>query len=118
MAAKQGGWSMDRVGLGKRINEARKIQNLTGEKLAELCSINATYLRQIAGGAKIPSLPVFVLLCDNLKVSPNFLLKDTLSDNEYTGISELAQLLNSATPDQLKLITAMIQAAIKVTDEL
>lgn len=108
---------MNKEGLGKRINEARKLQNMTGEKLAELCNINATYLRQIEGGTKIPSLPVFILLCENLKVSPNFLLKDTLSDNEYTGISELAQLLNSATPHQLKLVTTMIQAAVKVIDD-
>ena len=108
---------MDKEGLGKRINEARKLQNMTGEKLAELCNINATYLRQIEGGAKVPSLAVFILLCENLKVSPNFLLKDTLSDNEYTGISELAQLLNSATPHQLKLVTTMIQAAVKVIDD-
>ena len=109
---------MDKEGLGKRINEARKMQNLTGEKLAELCNINATYLRQIEGGAKVPSLPVFVSLCENLKVSPNYLLKDTLTENEYSGIRELAQLLDTATPEQLRLITAMIQAAVKITDTL
>ena len=56
--------------LGKRINLARKDRGLTAERLSELCSINATYLRQIEGGAKIPSLPVFIDLCNALEVSP------------------------------------------------
>ena len=38
---------MDRTALGKRIKEARKEHGLTGERLAEMCNINATYLRQI-----------------------------------------------------------------------
>lgn len=108
---------MNRKGLGKRLNEARKMRGLTGEKLAEMCNINATYLRQIEGGTKVPSLPVFVLLCDQLKVSPNFLLKDILSDNEYSSFEELEHLLKTASPDQIKLITAIIKAALTVTDK-
>lgn len=108
---------MDKEGLGKRIHEARKMRGMTGERLAELCSINATYLRQIEGGAKVPSLPVFVLLCEQLRVSPNFLLKDTLADNEYTEIEQLARLFKTASPQQMKLISAMIRAAVAAADE-
>lgn len=59
---------MDKKLLGKRINMARKERGWTGERLAEACSINATYLRQIEAGTKVPSLPVFVSLCAALKV--------------------------------------------------
>ena len=45
---KQGG-QMDEKGLGKRINMARKERGYTADRLSELCSINATYLRQIEG---------------------------------------------------------------------
>ena len=55
---------MDKKLLGKRINTARKERGWTSERLAEACSINATYLRQIEAGTKIPSLPVFVSLCE------------------------------------------------------
>ena len=48
---------MERKGLGKRINEVRKDRGFTADKLSELCNINATYLRQIEGGVKMPSLP-------------------------------------------------------------
>ena len=43
---------MDKITFGGRINIARKEQEITGEKLAELCNINATYLRQIESGKK------------------------------------------------------------------
>lgn len=58
---------MDRKLLGKRINMARKDRGMTSERLSDACHINATYLRQIEGGTKTPSLPVFVSLCEALK---------------------------------------------------
>ena len=54
---------MDKKLLGKRINTARKERGWTSERLSEACNINATYLRQIEAGTKVPSLQVFVLLC-------------------------------------------------------
>ena len=66
---------MDRKGLGSRIKAARKERGLTGEKLAECCNINATYLRQIEAGTKTPSLPMFVGLCRQLSVSPSYLAR-------------------------------------------
>ena len=48
-------YELDGKMLGKRINIARKSRGLTSEKLAEMCNINATFLRQIEGGSKGPS---------------------------------------------------------------
>ena len=70
---------MDKKLLGKRINMARKERGCTGERLAEACSINATYLRQIETGSKVPSLPVFVSLCAALNVSPTYQRNTPLS---------------------------------------
>lgn len=73
---------MDKKLLGKRINTARKERGWTSERLSEACNINATYLRQIESGAKVPSLQVFVLLCEALKVSPTYLLAEVLPSME------------------------------------
>lgn len=108
---------MNRQAMGKRINTARKDKNLTSDKLSELCNINATYLRQIEGGTKIPSLPVFVTICQALEVSPNYLLMDTLKNNEADGVQLLAELWEKATPSQIKLATAMIQCALDTLSE-
>ena len=111
------GGFMDKKAFGKRLNRARKERGLTGEKLAELCSINATYLRLIEGGVKVPSLPIFISLCQELRVSPNYLLKDTLSENEYSDVTDLVELLDAATPEQIRLVSAMIKAAIRTVRE-
>lgn len=105
---------MDKKLLGKRINTARKDRGLTSEKLSELCDINATYLRQIESGAKLPSLPLFVCLCEKLRTSPSYLLADQWDDGEETGGDPLLELRQRATPGQLQLINAMISSALEV----
>ena len=103
---------MDKKLLGRQINLARKDRGLTSEKLSEACNINATYLRQIESGAKMPSLPVFVTLCRELKVSPSYLLVEILPDTEIKEMDTLLQLWQTATPQQIKMITSMVQSAL------
>lgn len=104
---------MDKKAFGKNVNKARKDRGITSEKLSELCNLNATYIRQIEAGTKIPSLPVFVLLCKNLKVSPSYLLSETLEDCEIQEMDTLIELWQNATPSQIKLISAMVKSALE-----
>ncbi len=104
---------MEEKGLGKRINMARKDRGYTADRLSELCSINATYLRQIEGGAKVPSLPVFINICNALKISPDYLLRDSLADNEVSKIRELTSLWENTSPSQQEIAAAMIQAVLE-----
>lgn len=103
---------MDKKLLGKRINIARKDKGLTSEKLSELCNINATYLRQIESGAKMPSLPVFISICRELKVSPSYLLSDILADPEMQEMDVLSELWEKATPKQIKMVNSMIRSVL------
>jgi len=106
---------MERKLLGKRIKEVRNERGLTGDKLSELCHIDATYLRQIEGGAKCPSLPVFTDICNALRVTPAYLMKDSLLRNEYERMGELARLWDQATAGQIELTAAMVKAALECT---
>ena len=101
---------MDKKLLGKRINIARKERGWTSERLSEACNINATYLRQIESGAKVPSLQVFVLLCEALKVSPTYLLAEVLPSMELQNMDVLLELWQTATPRQITMITSMIRS--------
>ena len=94
--------------LGRRINAARKDRGITSERLSELCNINDTYMRQIESGAKIPSLPVFVT---------SYLLADVLEGSGATDLDELTDLLKNATPSQIRMMTAMIRAALGATED-
>lgn len=105
---------MEEKGLGRRINAVRKCRGFTSERLSELCNINATYLRQIEGGTKMPSLPVFINICNALKISPDYLLRDALEDNEVSKIRELSELWESTSPDRQEITAAMIRAVLEL----
>lgn len=107
---------MDRKGLGRRINIARKDKGMTGEQLADVCGINPVYLRQIESGAKIPSLPMFVTICMALGASPSYLLMDTVGCGNQ-DVDALADLCTKASPNQLRTIVAMIQTAVDTIQE-
>ena len=104
---------MDKKSLGRKINAARKDRGLTSEKLSEMCHVNATYLRQIESGAKTPSLPLFVSLCRELRVSPYYLLAEQLPEPEAGDMDALWELWNKATPQQIKLICSIIRSALE-----
>lgn len=108
---------MEQNRLGKRINEVRRDRCLTAEKLSELCNINATYLRQIEGGSKVPSLPVFIDICKALHISPNYLLQDELGENEISKIQEIEKLWEDASPRKQELALTMIKAALEHTEQ-
>lgn len=107
---------MDKKQFGRKLNMARKDRGLTSEKLSELCNLNATYVRQIEAGTKVPSLPVFVTFCKVLKVSPSYLLSETMEDFEGQEMDVLYNLWQNATPSQLKMIAAMVQSALDAVE--
>lgn len=98
---------------GERINLARKDSGLTSEKLAELLNINATYLRQIEGGKKVPSLAVFISICKTLKVSSNYLLYDDIGYHELYELPQFIEFWSKATPRQTELVIAMINTVLE-----
>ena len=104
---------MEKNGLGKRINAVRKDRGLTADRLSETCNINATYLRQIEGGVKMPSLPVFIDICKGLKISPDYLLQDELPENEISTIREIEALWKDTSPSKQELALAMIKAVLE-----
>ena len=105
---------MERMQLGNRIRLARKDAGLTGERLSEICDINAAYLRQIECGSKTPSLPVFISLCKGLKVSPSYLLADVLPGCENQEIDALLQICKDASPQQIKIIVSTLKSFLDV----
>lgn len=65
----------------------------------------------------MPSLPVFVSICRELKVSPSYLLSDILPDLEIKEMDVLIELWQTATPKQIKIISAMVQSALDKLQE-
>lgn len=104
---------MSKSFMGRRIKTTRQNKHLTGEKLAELCFVNATYLWQIESGRKTPSLPVFISICNALEVSPAYLLADALNYNEWDMYEPFMALWKQASPNQIEVVLAMLYSALK-----
>lgn len=105
--------AFDTVSFGKRVKMVRNERDMTREEVAELCDISPAHLRNIECGNAIPSMPVFMMLSNVLKVSPNYLTQDcaeVLTDDEH---DEIARMLLNATPRQASIIHAMLNAALE-----
>lgn len=70
--------TMNYKDLGGRIRSMRKRASLTQEQLAEKLHISASYMGHIERGTRVPSLETLVMICNELSVTPNFLLSASL----------------------------------------
>lgn len=68
--------------LGTRIRAIRRQQSLTQEHLAEKIGISASFLGHIERGTRVASLETLVALCNELDVSPEYLLRASLTSND------------------------------------
>jgi len=106
---------MNRVAFGRRLYTIRRERQITSERLSELCEVNAVFIRQIENASRLPSLPVFVRLCNKLRVAPNFFLTDSLLWNEEDEIAALDMKLRTLSPSQSRTVINTIHVLI---DEL
>ena len=107
--------TMDRVAFGRRLNAIRKEQNITTERLSEMCGISAIFIRQIENATKLPSLPVFVRICNELRVAPRAVLCDSLVLTQEDEITALGEKLRTLTPRQYSTVMETINL---LTDKL
>lgn len=96
--------------IGQRIRKFRKAYNLSQEELAERVGISTTHMSHIETGNTKLSLPVFVDIADALSVQTDELLHDTPPNNKTSIKQELAEILDSCSPQDAYIITDIIKA--------
>ena len=109
---------MDKVAFGKRLNAIRREHQITSDRLSELCGINASFVRQIESASRLPSLPVFVRMCNELRVTPNFFLTDSLLWEEEDEIAAIDSKLRALSPRQLRTVVGTINTLIGELSEI
>ena len=82
---------------GERVKRQRILAQLTQEKLSQMAGISLSFLGHIERGTRKASLDTVVKLSNALKVSPNFLLQDSLDD-------DLLELNIQISPNQRRLL--------------
>lgn len=101
---------MDYFKIGQRIRKLRKAQELSQEQLAEQIGISITHMSHIETGNTKLSLPVFVKIANELGVPTDELLHEPQNTRE-DSIHEIIDLLESCTPQQVRIIGDIAKAA-------
>jgi transcriptional regulator with XRE-family HTH domain len=103
----------DKVSLGKRLNAVRKEQQISANALSEKCSVDPVYIRMIERGSRTPSMSVFIDICNALRVSPGYLLADSMDLKSDEQIDGLCRQMKELTPRNLEMVTALIETALE-----
>ncbi len=86
---------MDYKRLGKRIREERQRLHLTQAQLAEDIDISDTYMGAIERGERSLTLDTLVRLVNRLGVTVDYLLADSVSDNDSNIMEQFKQIIDS-----------------------
>ena len=86
---------MDYKRLGERIREERKRLNLTQAQLAESIDISDTYMGAIERGERSLTLDTLVRLVNRLGVTVDYMLSDSVSDNDSNIMEQFKQIIDS-----------------------
>lgn len=85
---------MDYKRLGNRIREERKRLKLTQAQLAEDIDISDTYMGAIERGERSLTLDTLVRLVNRLGITVDYLLADSVSDNDSNIIEQFKQIID------------------------
>ena len=90
--------------IGPRLKSARRAKGLTQTGLAKLVDTSQSYIAQMEGNDREPSLETLNTLADALEVSPGWLLGDTVSDmsGEYRTDPRAAIVADVTVPPGLR----------------
>lgn len=110
---------IDKEEFGRRLKKVRQEVKLSSEQLAVACNVNPVFVRQIETGARLPSLSVFVKLCNSLSVSPAYLLgneiKIEITDYKW---EELMRIQCDMTPNAQQIVKDVLNSLIFNLEEM
>lgn len=104
---------MDQIALGVRIREARKRKGLSADDLAERCKVGSVHIRKIEAGIKVPSIKTFVHLCNALQTSPEYLLQDSLVENDLSSQLKILDKISLLPKNQSDMVYGIINTVIE-----
>ena len=107
---------MNMLTIGDRIKEVRKKNGLTQEQLAERLDVSVEFVGQIERGLKLPSMQVFIKIVEVLKVSADYLLRDSVSTGQLFGDNAIGRKIDKLKPKQRIALEALIDTYIQFLD--
>ena len=95
---------MDYRELGRRVRQQRTMCGYTQEELAEKSGISCSFVGHIERGEKKFSIGTLVALCNAMKISPNYLLQDSLDQQVLNDSVDVGQKNKALFDDMMNLL--------------
>ena len=108
---------MDYKRLGVRIREERKRLNLTQAQLAEAVDISDTYMGAIERGERSLTLDTLVRLVNRLGVTVDYLLADSVADNDSNIIEQFKQIIDQQPLDRKQMAVNVLRTIFSYFDD-
>lgn len=107
---------MDYKKLGKRIREERKRLNLTQAQLAEAIDISDTYMGAIERGERSLTLDTLVRLVGRLGVTVDYMLADSVADNDSNIMEQFKQITDSQPLERKQMAINILRTIFSYLD--
>lgn len=108
---------MDYKRLGKRIREERQRLHLTQAKLAEDIDISDTYMGAIERGERSLTLDTLVRLVNRLGVTVDYMLSDSVSDNDENIMEQFKQITDNQPLERKQLAIKVLRTIFSHFEE-
>ena len=108
---------MDYKRLGERIREERLKLNLTQAKLAEDIDISDTYMGAIERGERSLTLDTLVRLVNRLGVTVDYMLADSVEDNDSNIIKQFKQIMDCQSLDRKQIAINILRTIFSYLDK-
>ncbi|WP_435921785.1 helix-turn-helix domain-containing protein [Paenibacillus sp. DYY-L-2] len=109
---------MDYDALGRRLRQERHKMNLTQEKLAEKIEVSDAYIGQIERGERSLSLETLVKLANQLGVTVDYLLHDSIEISDDQFMNRLRQIMTGRTAKEKQLALDVLKLMFAHLDDL
>lgn len=101
---------LDYERIGNRIAQRRRQAGIKQNMLAEKLNMSNNYLSSIERGRERPSLEILVGICNELKVTPDYLIMGNMNSNNVP--QDIADGLRLCTKQDIELVSALIEFMI------
>lgn len=97
------------VDMGNRIRLRRNELKLKQSELAEQIDISTNHMSSIETGKQMPSMDIFIKLCEALRVTPDYLLLGSMHANNIPlNIAEKLQLCSQEDIELAKNVVELL----------
>lgn len=107
---------MDYKRLGERIRQERLRLNLTQAQLAEAIDISDTYMGAIERGERSLTLDTLVRLVNRLGVTIDYLLADSVSDNDTNILNQFKQITDGQPIERKQMAINVLRTIFSYFD--